>query len=251
MPRRIKKQLAYGSIFLLIILGIGLWIYWASLPAPSCTNGIKDRNETGADCGGVCTRACVPSDISKLEAPDLQVFHPIPGMASVLAEVRNSNSGWAAERAPFILNFYDADSNLLGSVSNETFLYASELKYISLYWQDPKAESVAKAEIVLGDPHWVPSAEFSQPQISIQSRSVGESGNQLEVSGKIASGDTLPLRQIEVLAVFYDRYGLPAGVSRTVIPSVSPGAFRDFSILHPALAGLDPNKTQLFAYGQR
>lgn len=251
MPRRTLTQIIYGSVFLLLVLGVGFWFYRGTLPAPSCTNGVQDYNEQGLDCGGVCPNACVPATLSALQAGEIKIFHSAPGKVGVLAQFQNPNPAWGADSAAYSLKLLDVSGNLLTTLTGQTFVYAAQIKYLADFWQDPRADQVASAELDLSSPHWLPAASFSPPQIKVQSQSAVPNGNLVQVSGKVASTDTITLRDVSVIAVLYDKYGLMQGVTRTTLADLPAGEAEDFALLHPAFQGLDVNRVNVLTYARR
>ena len=57
---------------------------------PTCFDGVKNQNEKGLDCGGVCTRIC-SGDISTPIVMWQRVFQVTPGVYSAVAYIQNPN----------------------------------------------------------------------------------------------------------------------------------------------------------------
>ncbi len=244
---RFGKQLIYGFLYLLILVLLGIWVYFAFLrSAASCTNGRQDSGEEGVDCGGVCVAACLPAGLSELQVTDTKVFHPGSGITSVLAKIQNPNLQTAASSFDYTLKFYDPDDKLLLTRSGSSYVYAGEVKYLTDFISGGAADGAESVELTISPPRWLPDSEFSKPQAVILSRTatLGEAG--IQVSGKLANRDTLTLSRLEVGAVFYGRYNYAVGVSKTEIDSVLPNETRDFVIAHPPIAGVDLSRTEYF-----
>ncbi len=252
MPKRLLKQFAYGSVFLLVLFGIGFLFYRAGLPAPGCTNGRQDPGEEGPDCGGVCARLCLPDDIAPLTGAALRVMHPAPGTLAVFSELVNSNPDWSADNVNYRLDLYDASGVKLGALlSPATFVYAAQKKQLADFWQDPAADKVSRAEFVLSAPEWLPRARFFPPQIAVQSSALATSSLGIQVTGKVRNKDTVSLSGVQVLVVFYDKYRFPLGVSRTELSALPPGESEDFTVLYPALPALDPARFDVYPFARR
>ncbi|AUC80231.1 hypothetical protein CW736_12980 [Nonlabens sp. MB-3u-79] len=100
----------------------------SSPPAPSCTNGVQDGNETGVDCGGSCPNSCIPDPTSSAPqfsstGTDLYVYSDIVG-PSVTNFIFNSFGGAGT------YNEIDLESN--GNMSGKLF----ELDFFGSQW-DP------------------------------------------------------------------------------------------------------------------
>src|SRR3989344_800500 len=93
MDPRKKKQLIYGSIYILIIAGIISGIYFYKT-RPTCFDAVQNGGEQGIDCGGKCAQVCritVPLQTSvkvlKIGEGD---FYILPGQTKYL--ILRSNS---------------------------------------------------------------------------------------------------------------------------------------------------------------
>src|ERR1700689_3190673 len=100
MDARRTKQLIYGAIYLAVLIVVITGIYfWFLKPAPSCFDHKQDGGETGVDCGGpcaaICTTGAVP--IALVPGTDVSSFLSNPGHYTFLAEVLNTNPGFAAQ----------------------------------------------------------------------------------------------------------------------------------------------------------
>ncbi len=252
MGSRLLKQFAYGSVFLLLLLGLGFLFYRASLPAPGCANGRQDPGEEGPDCGGVCARLCLPANIVPLAGASLRVLHPAPGTLAILSELVNSNPDWSADNVNYRLDLYDASGVKLGALSGPaTFVYAAQQKQLADFWRDPAAEKVSRAELILSAPEWLPRARFFPPQLTVQASALTTSSLGIQVAGKVQSKDTVSLSGVQVLVIFYDKYRFPLGVSRTELSALAPGESEEFVVLHPALPALDPDRFDVYSFARR
>ena len=249
---RTFKQIVYG-LFYLVILGAILYaayLTWLK-PAPSCFNGFKDAGEEGIDCGGICSRACMASGFSVIEVVgDPKIFHPTQTSISVIAQVQNKNAAFAAQAIPYKFGFYDAQENLLHEVSGESFLYASEIKYVAEFnLQFADISKIAYAKILIGEPNWVSDSLFSLPDLKIQNSNVSSSDAGVQIAGNFLNNGPISISRVTVMAIFYNNIGQPAGISKNEIEDVMPGQQRPFLIFHPPLGNLNLSGTKIYLYG--
>ncbi len=249
---RTFKQIAYGLLYLVILAAIlyAVYLIWLK-PAPSCFNNVQDQNEQGIDCGGVCTKFCLPSGLSDIEiSGQAQIFHPATSSISVMAEVQNKNADTAAEDLPYKFVFYDNQGNILHEIDGNSFIYASEIKYIAEFNRNfPDAFKIVTVSFSIGETKWVPKSLFSQPQLVKQSLNTTSSASGVTASGNFINSGTVPVRKVTILAVFYGKFGQPAGISGSEIDDAAPGQQYSFSVFHPALTNVDTPKTQVYFYG--
>lgn len=82
--------------------------------APSCTDGIQNRDEAGIDCGGsYCTYLCT----SQIQEPVVRIqprpLQNIGKRTDVIAYVDNTNAHAAVKNAPYTLELYGPGNKLL------------------------------------------------------------------------------------------------------------------------------------------
>ena len=250
---RTFKQIVYGFFYLLILAAIlyAAYLIWLK-PAPSCFNGFKDAGEEGIDCGGICSRVCQPSGLSAVEiAADPKIFHPTQSSISVMAQIQNKNAAFAAQTLPYKFGFYDANDNLLYETpSGESFIYASEIKYVAEFnLQFAGISKVAYAKLSIGEPTWVSDSLFSIPNLKVQNSNVSSSDSGIQVTGNLLNNGGISIPRVTVFAIFYNNIGQPAGISKNEVDDVMPGERRPFLIFHPPLGNLNLSGTKVYLYG--
>lgn len=97
-------------------------------PAPSCSNGIQDGDETGVDCGGSCPNACIPDPPTSAPqfgstGTDLYVYSDITG-PSVTNFIFNSFGGSGT--------YNEIDIEMSGNMTGKLF----DLDFFGSQW-DP------------------------------------------------------------------------------------------------------------------
>ena len=252
MNRTIKQSI-YGFFYLVILGAIFYGVYSAWFrPAPSCFNGIRDTGEQGVDCGGICFNACVPSNISALEISEQpKIFRPMPSSVSVIVQIKNSNPNFAAENFPYRFFLRDNQDNVLKEIEGESFIYALETnRHIAEFnIQFPEASRVAYADFSIGQPKWVPASSFSRPELSLQNFNTSNLDNGAQVAGNFVNNGTVTVARAIVFAVFYNKFGQQAGISKSEVDDVLPGQQRPFLIFHPPIASLNLSGTKVYLYG--
>ena len=254
MSSRRVKQVVYGLIYLIFWCAIGTGIYFLFLkPAPSCFDGIQNEGEQGVDCGGPCAKLCLPSDIQPVAAiGGVSVFTPLAGHATLLVDVVNPNSDFAADTFSYTFDLYDASGNVIQSIPGTSFIYADQTKYLVV----PNAVvsgSVDHAGITIGNINWVPTDQMGViPQFSFKNIVTAQvSSDTLAVSGQIIDSDPSSFANIEIIAVLKAPQGNVVGVSNTELNSIAPNQAEDFSVMYPVGASIDPSQTQVYAYAER
>ncbi|MBI2482108.1 MAG: hypothetical protein HYV76_00880 [Candidatus Vogelbacteria bacterium] len=113
-------------IVLTVLIGAGAWYWW---PVPSCTDGTKNQNEVGIDCGGVCPKICATS-VVPLKVLWSRVFPARSGEWYVVAQVQNQNRNVGARQVNYELKLLDAIGGVLARRGGETFINPGETALI-------------------------------------------------------------------------------------------------------------------------
>lgn len=253
MSRRLAKQLAYGSFYLAIVLGISLFVYFSFIRSgPSCMNGRQDAGEEGVDCGGVCSNTCLPTSLRTIEIVDqVRLFRSHPGTLEVLAKIQNGNSEFASPSFTYVLNVHNEAGDIVDTVTGQSFIYGSDVKYISIV-KNRITYAPAYVELTILSPRWVKASDYQRPLLSgIQDQTIDVSSTTVAISGRIVNLDSVTIARMVVTALFYDSLGLPIGISHTEIGHTVPEERKPFTVLHPAFIDVAPEKTQIFISAER
>lgn len=247
------KQLAYGVFYLVFFGAIVFLIYFLFFrQAPSCFDGIRSQNETGVDCGGVCAKFCLPADLKPIEiVGDVSVFRPSADQLSFLAKIQNPNSEAGAKSFGYRFDLYDENNRMVKTVSGESFVYASEIKYLAEFADVKSLPKIDHVELSLTNLEWVNSDDFARPKIILQDKKIESSGGDVKISGRLLNDDTLDFPATMVVVVLKGAYGQLLGVSETRLDNLMAGEARSFTVLHPAVPGLDPGKTGISIFARR
>lgn len=254
MSRRVK-QVLYGIFYLAVLVAIVTGIYFLFLQStPSCFDGIQNEGEQGVDCGGPCAKLCVPSTVQQISVLGAtQVFSPLAGHATFLAQLENANSDFAAPSFDYTVTFYGPDGSSTAAVVNGTsFAYADETKYLVLPNEAVSASS-SRADITISNIQWVPASQMGLvPQFAFTNvMSAAGANGYATVSGDITDRDVSSFQNVLIVAIFKDAAGTPIGASQTELDSLAPSATQSFSISYPLLPNEDISGTELHAYADR
>jgi hypothetical protein len=254
MSTRLAKQIIYATfyiIFWIVVIG-GAYVLIFHPGAASCFDGKQDGAETGIDCGGSCSKICAPA-IQPVSVIAVNAF-AAAGNNTFLAKIANPNSDFVAQSFNYSFNVYDASGTLLQSFPGQSFLYASEAKYLVLVNQSVPA-GVASVDLTVTNANWIASSSVGPaPQVMVQNvlTSIGSSTPAIALaSGQLVNNDTVTIGQVLIVAVFKDSNGSPIGASQTEVGSIAPGAVQNFSVSYPAIAGINLAETEVEAYAVR
>lgn len=247
MKRRLK-QFAYLLLFVAFWGGIG-WLGYVSLIAQpaSCFDNKQNQGEEGVDCGGPCKTFCIAKDlIPPAELGEPRVFQPSSDLVAVLVELKNPNATAALRQVPYQVEVSGVGAAPL-QLKGVASLYANEVRRFVLVRPSSGLGAPLSARIAVAttSAQWAPAEQFRKPLIDIVNAVTSSTESGTRVEGTISSDDALAVTDVTVVALFYDAAGSLLGASQTVLPRLEPGGTTRFAISYPALAGLDPEATQV------
>jgi hypothetical protein len=240
----------------LLFLALIIWLTYLIFlkPAPSCFDNIQNESEQGIDCGGPCAKICIPTGTQPIgEIGTVSVFAPLLGHVTLLAQIVNPNSDFAADTFDYAFNLYDAAGNIIGTVPGTSFIYADQTKYLAVP-NSAVSGAIDHADIVINAPHWVPAGNLGlAPQFAFQNVvATAPSSGTVAIGGTIIDQDAASFSNLAIIAVLKNASGVPIGVSVTQLDSISPNQPANFSVTYPvASSTINPAATELSAYAMR
>ena len=213
-----RRKLMYASFGMLLAAILGP-LLWYAYPKPSCSDGKRNQDEQGIDCGGSCARICAAAT-QPLRVLWTRSFFVAPGVASGVAFILNPNPTFGAEDVSYRLRLYDAQNILIAERRGEASV-------------PPNAEfPIFEGGISVGnripvraflefteEPAWRISK--GTPPLSISNQRFDERALVLEAD--VTNPDVGTVRGIEAVGVVYDEEDNAIGASKTVIDRIPGG----------------------------
>ncbi len=213
------------TIILLILLAafavLFVLPYWLSHRVPpSCSDGKMNQNETGVDCGGVCTLVCRggAKDITILWT---SIFPVRTGMYDVVAYVENANFGIGAPSIPYMVKLYDSLGAVIAEEAGETYAQPNERFVIFRGSMLTGNKVAAKGGIEIpGAFQWHTTTKIEQ-QLSVEDKVLVGADRKPKLTAVLKNESPAPYRDISVTAIIYDSKGAPIGVSSTHVDKIN------------------------------
>lgn len=251
MSRRLK-QIIYGLFFIVVFSFFGFLFYLVFLkPAPTCFDGIQNQKEEGVDCGGPCTKICLPATLQPIAIQKVQLFYPDRLHISLLAILENRNPDYAVKNFKYVFRTYTKDDQLVDTFFGESFIYAGEVKYLAEVRLTASSTLAKYAELEIKDTDWVPAEEFSRPNLVFQNWQVENDLSQLIIKGMIANRDVISFSKVKIVGALINNLGKIVGISQTEIEKIAPGEVTPFVIYHPFISDIGPDNIKLYFYALR
>lgn len=237
LDRRNQKKLAiglvYGAILTLLVTGV----YFLFRPAPTCTDGKKNQNETGIDCGGVCG-ACeevlAVKDMTVLETA--WVPSGKPGKYDLLARVSNINEDIGAVSFNYTFHILGGNGVALADISGSSFVLPRDDRYL-FEMNVSLLQAPSRVDLVVSHVQWEKLDEYREkPPINIYNRKYERvsSGVGFGVAtGLVANESAYDFESVMVMVVLRDANGNPLGIQQNEMRTLKAGEQRDFKLVWP------------------
>jgi hypothetical protein len=216
-----RQTLYIGGIGGVLLLLIGLPLFLVFYHPPSCTDGKKNQDELGVDCGGSCQKICpfqIPEPIVKW-ARSLSVQS---GVYNAVAYIENPNVGFGALMVPYIFRIYDKDGLLISERKGQTFV--------------PPGKIFAIFEPAIDVGERVPDRtlfEFTkvfdwqrmtakEDSLFVSKFALTEETLSPRLEVDISNRSVRPIGEAEVVALVFDTQNNVVGFSRTITPAIPP-----------------------------
>ncbi|MEK7213947.1 MAG: hypothetical protein AAB637_02440 [Patescibacteria group bacterium] len=226
-----RRKTFYGSVVIIaIILFIGVPAFYFLYTPPSCSDGKKNGNELGIDCGGSCVKLCQSSFLPPQIAWGGAKFEKVvTGLYNVAAYIVNPNVSGAAVNVPYKISFYDDRGIFITERQGKMTLSPHRNSLAFETAVNVKQRVLVKAifEFVQA-PAWFQSHDTLEGLAVIDKKYEEENANSsLEVT--LENRTLYPYKNIDVSVVLYDSDGNVQGFSKTKIDNINPKNGREIA----------------------
>lgn len=216
--RRILILSVIAGVLALIIVGMFFALFYTP---PSCTDGKRNGDETGVDCGGGCQYLCDAS-VRPPTVRFARALSPSPGRTDVIAYIDNPNRGAAVKALPYTLELYTKGNSLIERKEGSIDLPpgASVPLYLPSAYRGPADIGRAFLSLATSSAWYAYADERIIPKYNADAEVTGEAAPR--ISATLTNPSALPLRDIMVVATVFDAAGNAIAASQTIVPMVPP-----------------------------
>lgn len=215
---RRKQTIIWGIIFLIFIaIAIAAWSVFNQ--PPTCNDGIKNQNELGVDCGGVCSLMC--KDMAQVPVILWQRFFKVSeGVYTSAAMIQNPNLYAYAKDVPYMIRLYDDEGVTIFERSGYMTLYP---KY-NFPIIDPGIRTLQRIPVRMtfeftGEPVWYRGSE-QKNDLSITNDIIQNESTSPRISAIIRNDSNVTQKNVKVAVLVYDPDGNVMAVSQTIVDNV-------------------------------
>ncbi len=217
-----KRQFLYalGVLLVVALLGTGVWLVFF-YHAPSCSDGVQNKDEVGVDCGGSCKKLCQAPRVSALWVRAVPVAQ---GVYHAVALVRNPETDAGTSALPYTFSLYDDKDILIAERRGTMRLEPNDI--VPLFEANIITGNriPARTFIDFGQSVWEKMVKSDNP-IRIVSQSLDQDA--LTLSAHIENLTALSIVSTAVTALLYDVDGTLVNASQTTITDLPARAEKD------------------------
>lgn len=236
MTWALKRQIFYIAVVVVFFLVLGLMIAYPYLNAvPTCFDNKQNGNETGIDCGGSCSIACI-SQVDPVSILWSRTFKVVEGRYNAVAYLENHNASVVVDKIKYQFRFADKDNIYIGKREGETFIppsskFAIFEPAIDVGNSIPVYTTFKFTEV----PVWreVLIEKINQLKIFVSDIKLQNENTSPELSATIKNDSFFIIPDINVVVILYDKMGDAVSVSKTYIDKLVSGESKDINFTWP------------------
>ncbi|PIR44994.1 MAG: hypothetical protein COV10_01785 [Candidatus Vogelbacteria bacterium CG10_big_fil_rev_8_21_14_0_10_51_16] len=221
----VRRQLTYLAFLVIIVGGLGFGAYSRFGPQPTCMDRIRNQDESGIDCGGVCDRVC-PFEVEDLAVGWSKVFPSGNGTYDVAAFLVNPNAGHGVAALQYRFTLYDAQNKLIAEREGDTFINPDEV--LALY--EPGIVTGNRVPIRGYVQFQGPNYEIEwrraetpiRPVLSVSDVAIG-AGSVPSLVAQVGNPSAVDALGIQAIAVLFDKDAIPLAVASTYLDQLARG----------------------------
>ncbi len=227
---RLQKQMIIGLVFVLIFIGIGYGLYFGFTPKVSCTDGIKNGQEEGLDCGALaCGRACEPV-IMPIDVVSSNLFKVGQTDYDFVAQISNPNTSYGASRVEYSLDAFN--------YSGATYILPGQTKWL-VVTALKSTQEITDIKLVINNAQWQKlDMPVNAVNFMLRRKDYHPTPRGTELEGVLYNDSNYDFDKVDVVVILFDETSNILGVSRTDIRTFISKTERGFNVLWPfALPG--------------
>ena len=227
--RRIYYLSGIAGVFLLIIVPfIIAWLY----EPPTCFDGKLNQGESAIDKGGPCELL----DETRLIPETIQwarTFKVRDGVFNAISYIENANRNAGVKRAPYTIKLYDSKNILVAERFGTVTLRPGSITPIFEGGIHTGNRVPVRAFFEFTDDLiWV-TMEKPESQIDIYNEKFEKTKVGPRITATIKNLDVVPLRNIALVVVIFDKNGNAFASSRTIVEGVRAGDMTQVTFTWP------------------
>lgn len=241
-----RRFLYLTIIFLVLVPPVAIFTYFEFIKQPpSCQDGLKNQNEHGPDCGGICVVACMYEVQAYPTIQWSRGYYVSKGVYNLVAYLQNPNTGYISKPVRYMFNVYDDKNVLLGSKEGSvsfptTKLFPIFAPSIDVGERIPKRVSFEFLEPIT----WL-EYNGEKPELEVIERNLSEEKENPIIEATVRNKTLHTYTNVEVVAIVYDKEGNGFASSRTFIDKIGDREDAKVRFTWPEPFAVKPSKIEI------
>ncbi|MFA5888962.1 MAG: hypothetical protein WCW47_03695 [Candidatus Paceibacterota bacterium] len=223
-----KRRFIYGGSVMLVVFVIVVSVAWDFFyRAPTCSDGIKNSDEKGIDCGGSCTTLCTADTLIPVVLWS-KTFNISGDVYNAVAFIENPNVNSENKRATYQFRIYDSQNKLIIVKDGITSIpknkkFAVFETGIILKNSKPKSTDFKFTSF----DSWQKNTT-KEPEISLKYGTISSATTTPKLTGTIFNKSLQNIPKTELVVIVLDDKENTIAVSRTFIDNLLKNTSQDF-----------------------
>lgn len=216
--RRAVIIIIAGAVVLGALTVLGFSIFYK---VPTCMDKKQNQDEQGVDCGGSCTTLCAFQVHNEPVVSFVRTITPQPGRTDVIAYIQNRNADAEAPDAPFQLEVYGTERQLIVKKTIKVDLPPSTSVPVYLADVAPRGSVAAQAFIApLADSFvWRKVSGAHDPLPTVGEITITE-GEAPRITAMLVNPLARTIYDTTLVATVFDASGNVMAGSQTIVPNL-------------------------------
>jgi len=241
MPKlspRVVRRAVILMVFLAVFFLFGYGTKKLTETPPSCTDGIKNGEEEGVDCGlFACNNYCEP-DLAAPTIVQTKLIEAGKGDYDFVAEILNPHPNFGASEVSYDLIFQNDAGEEVLSRSGVFYILPGQTKFLILPSLTTE-NNVKSIEFKVLTAKWqradfLEGMNFTTKNVKYVKSSDGVSSY---LEGIISNNSDIDFNLVDIDVILYNSRGQIIGVNKTDVRTLSSGSERYFMVKWPFALG--------------
>jgi len=198
-------------------------LFTAFKKEPTCSDGIKNQNESGIDCGGPCSVLCRAEYVSPNILWTAKSKITTSGNYNILVYAENPNINVGSYNTPYSVKLYDKENVLLYSTTSSTYIPPSSRFVIYIDGINIGDKVPVRIDFKLSSGIVWQTIESGESGIVTTAKDYSDSDVKPKLSVSLKNTTLSQIKNIEAVAILYDIDSNAFAFSRTKIDKIEKG----------------------------
>lgn len=231
-----RKRIILGIVSSVLIVLIGVPLFFFFYKPASCTDGKQNGDETGIDCGGGCKLLCQADYLPILLKGDPQIIRVSTTTSAVIIEAENPNINGEIPRAGYTIKLYEASSTIPLKIIEGTTFVPKSSKFAIFIGPLTFGESTPYRVVFEWDQNtlvWNKNTN-EVPLLTVENKALDTRTIEPRLTAELRNQSLQKVSNVELTALISDASGNIIGTSKTLVDSIDKGSSEPLIFTWPA-----------------